>query len=72
MEPLERIHLDLWGKAQMMSLGGAYYMMLAADGGSDMKFPFFLTDKRSETIIHTIEGFRRKAELQTGQKIKII
>jgi hypothetical protein len=57
-EPLELIHVDMWGKAQTMSLGGAQYMMLVADGGSDMKFPFFLADKRSENIVSTLEAFR--------------
>ncbi|KAJ3836800.1 hypothetical protein F5878DRAFT_540682, partial [Lentinula raphanica] len=28
---LFRISLDLWGKARTMSLGGAFYMMLAVD-----------------------------------------
>ncbi|KAJ3839370.1 hypothetical protein F5878DRAFT_529121, partial [Lentinula raphanica] len=30
-EVLFRISLDLWGKARTMSLGGAWYLMLAVD-----------------------------------------
>jgi hypothetical protein len=32
-EPLEHVHVDLWGKAQTASWSGALYMMLVSDGG---------------------------------------
>ncbi|KAJ3925323.1 MAG: hypothetical protein NXY57DRAFT_882401, partial [Lentinula lateritia] len=30
-EPLERVSLDLWGRASVRSRGGAWYMLLCAD-----------------------------------------
>jgi hypothetical protein len=71
-EPPECIHVDLWGKAQTISLEGASYMMVIADGRSDMKFPFFLSNKRLETIVQNMAQFCHEAEVQTSQKIKIV
>ena len=33
-EVLRRVHVDLWGKARVKSLEGAWYMMLFTDCGS--------------------------------------
>jgi hypothetical protein len=38
-------------------MGRAYYMMSIADGGSDMKFPFFIADKWLETIVTKMDEF---------------
>jgi hypothetical protein len=54
-EPLERVHLDLWGRTRTPSWSGAVYMMLVSDGGMSMKFPLFLNNKTQET---TLAAFR--------------
>ena len=33
-EPMERAHIDLWGPAQVQSLGGKSYLMTVTDGGT--------------------------------------
>ncbi|KAJ6458838.1 hypothetical protein C8R47DRAFT_929245, partial [Mycena vitilis] len=67
-KPLERVHLDLWGKARTPSWSGAVYMMLVSDGGTSMKFPLFLTNKRKETIVEAFTMWVTEAELQTGER----
>ncbi|KAJ7040547.1 hypothetical protein C8F04DRAFT_905140, partial [Mycena alexandri] len=67
-EPLERVALDLWGKARTPSWSGTVYMMLVSDGGTSMKFPIFLNNKRKETTLDALEEWVTEAELQTGKK----
>jgi hypothetical protein len=65
--PLERVHLDLWGKARTPSWSGAIYMMLVADGGTSLKFPLFLNNKRQETSTAAFVEWVTEAEVQTGE-----
>ncbi|CAK5276896.1 unnamed protein product [Mycena citricolor] len=60
-EPLERVHLDLWGRARTPSWGNAVYLMLILDGGTSMKFPVFLTNKRKETVLEAFSAWLREA-----------
>lgn len=70
--PLERVHVDLWGRARTQSQGGANYMMLIGDGGSGCKFPEFLANKQAATILEKFTAWHLEAERQTGRKLKII
>jgi hypothetical protein len=69
-EPLERVHVDLWGQARTPSWFGAVYMMLISDGGTSLKFPLFLTNKRKETTTEAFELWIIEAEVQTGKKLR--
>jgi hypothetical protein len=69
-EPLERVHLDLWGRARTPSWSGAVYMMLVSDGGTSMKFPLFLNDKTQETMLAAFRDWVTAAELQTSVCLK--
>lgn len=71
-KPLERVHLDLWGKARTPSWSGAVYMMLVSDGGTSMKFPLFLNNKRKETTTGAFEAWVIEAEVQTGQRVQCV
>ena len=44
-EVLRRVHVDLWGKAHVKSIGGALYMMLFTDGRSLYQKDYYLSDK---------------------------
>ncbi|KAF7372370.1 Retrotransposon Ty1-copia subclass [Mycena venus] len=66
-KPLERVHLDLWGKARTPSWSGAVYMMLVSDGGTSMKFPLFLNNKTAAKTLAVFETWVTEAELQTGE-----
>ncbi|KAF5387409.1 hypothetical protein D9757_007833 [Collybiopsis confluens] len=57
-EVLERVHLDLFGPARTRSRGGAEYMMLCTDGGSAMRVPYFLPDKRANTMLKEFHRYR--------------
>jgi hypothetical protein len=69
-EPLERVHLDLWGRARTPSWSGAVYMMLVSDGGTSMKFPLFLNNKTQETTLAAFREWVTAAELQTSKRLR--
>ncbi|CAK5283655.1 unnamed protein product [Mycena citricolor] len=71
-EPLERVHLDLWGRARTPSWGHAVYLLLVSDGGTSMKFPLFLSDKRQETVLKAFSSWLTEAEVQTERKLKTL
>ncbi|CAK5264062.1 unnamed protein product [Mycena citricolor] len=69
---LERVHLDLWGRARTPSWGGAVYLLLISDGGTSMKFPVFLADKRKETVLKAFAAWVTEVEVQTERKLKVV
>jgi hypothetical protein len=72
VDPLERIHIDLWGPAQTPSWGKAIYMMLACDSGTSIAFPIFLTRKDADTTTNEFKTFHKTAENQTGKKLHCV
>ena len=71
-EPLERVYIDLWGPAQVDSIGGHRYYMSIDDGGSSWCQPYFLPDKEADTTLSALKHFKRQAENITGQRLKSI
>ena len=69
-EVLRRVHIDLWGKAHVRSLGGAWYMMLLTDGRSSYRKDHYLSDKSGDTLLKCIKVYHVKSERQTGKKLK--
>ena len=69
-EVLRRVHVDLWGKACVKSLGGAWYMMLFTDGGSSNQKNCYLSDKSGNTLLRCIKAYHVESEHQTGKKLK--
>jgi hypothetical protein len=47
-------------------------MMLVSDGGTSMKFPLFLNNKRKETTTEAFEAWVTEAEVQTGKRVKCV
>lgn len=67
--PNDCVHIDLWGPASVLSLGGAAYMMVAVDGGSSHISLFFLTRKDSSTTLTAFITYHTESECQTGRKL---
>jgi hypothetical protein len=70
-EPLDRVSLDLWGRASVRSRGGAYYMFLIVDDGTSLMFPSFLSNKAGPTVLNSFSNWLAMAENQTGRKLKV-
>ena len=71
-EPLERVYIDLWGPAQVDSIGGHRYYMSVDDGGSSWCQPFFIPDKEADTTLSAFKHFKRQAESVTGRRLKAV
>ncbi|KAK8935837.1 hypothetical protein KSP39_PZI013998 [Platanthera zijinensis] len=69
-QPLELLHIDLWGPAKVPSLGGKRYYMLIVDDYSRYMWIAHLAQK-SESFKHfTI--FKAQVEKQLGREIKTL
>ena len=71
-EPLERVYIDLWGPAQVDSIGGHHYYMSINDGGLSWCQPFFILDKAADTTLSAFKHFKRQAETVTGRQLKAV
>ena len=71
-ELLERIHLDIWGPAQMKSAGGALYFLVLMDGFSSYRTVTFLSEKSADSTLKVFQTYLTEAERQTGKRIKRI
>jgi hypothetical protein len=71
-KPLERVYIDLWGPAQVDSIGGHRYYMSIDDGGSSWCQPFFISDKEADTTLSALKHFKWQAEAVTGHRLKVI
>ena len=69
-EVLRRVHVDIWGKARIKSIRGAFYLMLFTDGGSSYRKDYYLLDKSGNTLIKCIKVYHVKSKRQTGEKLK--
>ena len=67
--PNNYVHINLWGPASVMSMGGATYMMVAVDGGSSHLSVFFLTRKDSNTTLMALTSYHTESERQTGRRL---
>jgi hypothetical protein len=69
-EPLEWVHIDIWGPAMTQSAGGAKYFMLIVDGATSYKTVYFLSSKSADATLKVFKEFHRQAERQTGKTLK--
>lgn len=67
---LELIHTGLCGPMEVQSIGGSRYLLTFIDDKSKKCFTYFLS-KKSEVPKYFLD-FKRMAETQTGEKIKIV
>jgi transposase InsO family protein len=66
--PLELLHMDLFGPAAYISIGGSKYCLVIMDDYSRFTWVFFLQEK-SQTQ-DTLKGFLRRAQNEFGLRIK--
>jgi hypothetical protein len=69
VEPLDCVHINLWGPACTPSWSKSVYMMLACDSSTSLAFPIFLTKKNTDLTTNEFGKFHRMAENQTGKKL---
>ena len=68
--PLELLHLDLWGPAPCLSTSGARYFLIIVDGFPRYTWVYFLPTK--DQVLHTFIHFRTLVEKQLNTPIKCI
>ena len=64
-EFLECVSPDLWGKARILSIGKATYMLLACEDLTGVSFPYFSFNKEVVMLLKLVENFVTMAEIQT-------
>jgi len=67
---LNYVHTDVWGPSKNASLRGKHYFVFFVDDYSRRNWMYTMSHK-SEVLEIFVE-WRRKIELQTGRKIKIL
>ncbi|KAF5372634.1 hypothetical protein D9758_005121 [Tetrapyrgos nigripes] len=67
-----RWYLDIWGPAQVMSIGGNLYALFGSDAGTSRDTVDLLKDRMALTLVEKLEVRRSTAETQTGRKLKRI
>ena len=67
-QPLQLLHMDLFGPSKVMSFGGSYYVLVIVDDYSRYTWNLFLTHKNDAFHV-----FRRLAKvIQNKKNLKII
>ncbi|KAH9658397.1 hypothetical protein KPL70_023479 [Citrus sinensis] len=69
-DKLEYIHSDLWGSAQVNSLGGCRYFLTFIDDFSRMVWVFALKSK--DEVLEKFKNWKTFVENQTGLKVKTL
>ncbi|KAF5327948.1 hypothetical protein D9758_016775 [Tetrapyrgos nigripes] len=67
-----RWYLDIWGPAQVVSVGGNLYALFGSDAGTSRDMVDLLKDRTVATLIEKLEVRRSVAETQTGNPLKRI
>ena len=70
--PNQCIHIDLWGPASVVSLGGASYLMLTADSATSWLTSFFLSQKDTKTTFEAFKAYYIESEWQMGRKLCMV
>ena len=70
--PLKCVYINLWGPAQVDSIGGHRYYMSVDDGGSSWCQPFFISNKEADTTLSALKFFKRQVESVTRHCLKVI
>lgn len=68
----EHSYLDLWGPAQVTSVGGKHYMFHIVEGHSGAPWTYYLAHKTAEESLAVFKLYKAEVEIQTGKKLRII
>jgi hypothetical protein len=68
----ERSYLDLWGPAQVTSVGSKHYMFHIVKGHLGALWTYYLAHKTAEESLVVFKLYKAEVETQTGKKLQII
>jgi hypothetical protein len=71
-EILGRVHSDICGPINPSSVSGYKYLLLFVDDATRKKHVYGLRTKTSKEVLDRFKEYKKKVELETGMKIKII
>ena len=69
-EKLEPVHTDVWGLAQVSSLGGSHYYVTCIDVATRKVWVYFLRQKFD--VFQTFNKWKCLIENEIGKKIKCL
>ena len=69
-EKLELVHTDVWGPAQVSSLGGSHYYVTFIDDATRKVWFYFL--KQKSDVFQTFKKWKCLVENETGKKLKCL
>ena len=69
-EKLELVHTDVWGLAQVSSLGGSHYFVTIIDDATRKLWVYFLRWKFD--VFQTFKKWKCLIENETGKKLKCL
>ena len=68
--PLERIHMDFWGPYKHKTIAGNRFMLTITDDFTRKSWVYL--SKTRKTVYEHFHGWRTKAELESGHKLRAI
>ena len=69
-EKLELVHTDVWGPAQLSSLGGSHYYVTFIDDATRKVWVYFLRQKSD--VFQTFKNWKCLVENETSKKLKCL
>ena len=69
-EKLELVHTNVWGPAQVSSLGGSHYYLKFIDDTTRKVWVYFLRHK--SYVFQTFKNWKCLVENETGKKLKCL
>ena len=69
-EKLELVHTDVWGQAQVQSLGGSHYYVTFIDDATRKTWVYCIIQKSD--VFHTFKKWKSLAKNETGKRLKCL
>ena len=69
-EKLELVHSDVWGPAQVSSLGGSHYYVILINDSIQKTWVYFI--KKKFDAFETFKKWKALVENETGKKLKCL
>lgn len=70
-KPLQRVYMDFWGPNRD-SIGDERYYLSLIDDCTRYSWVFIKADRKSESVVYTLESWLRQVERQSGKMLMII
>ena len=69
-EKLELVHIDVWGPAQVSSLGGSRYYVTFIDDATRKTWIYYIQNKSD--VFDTFKKLKALFEIETGKKLNCL